>query len=114
MEAQRKGEEMKRWLLGVTLGVVLGSTAYSETPIQRLEEAPVNATTDQYEFALPAEYGRLVSVAIRAEVHHLYFEGRDGTVRIILVGPRGSVQRARSELQLLTPEVYVIPRGQAS
>ena len=105
---------MKRWLLGVALGVVLGSTAHGETTVQRLEELRVNATTDQQEFSIPAEYGRLVSVAIRAEVHHLYFEGRDGTVRIVLIGPRGSVQRARSGLQLLSPEVYVIPRGQAS
>ena len=109
---------MKRWLWGVGFGVILGSAAHGETtrhgdaPIQRLEEMRVHATTDQDEFTLPAAYGRLVSVAIRAEVHHLYFEGTDGTVRIVLIGPRGSIQRARSELQLLSSEVHVITRGE--
>jgi len=103
---------MTRWLLGLLLGVVLGSTAHGATPVQRLEEMHVKATTDQQQFSLPAEYGRLVSVAIRAEVHYLYFEGSDGTLHIVLIGPKGSIQRAKSELQLLSPEVYVITRGE--
>lgn len=102
---------MKRWLPGLALGLVVGAAAHGEPQsADRLKDVPVT-TSNNAAFKLPSDYGRLVSVAVRAEVHHLYFEGEDGTVRIVLIGPRGAIQRARNELQLLTPEVYVIKRG---
>jgi hypothetical protein len=109
----RREANMARWLLGLLLGIALGSTAHGDVAHQPLEEMRVRATTANLELALPTEYGRLVAVAVRAEVHHLYFEGPDGTIRIVLIGSKGSVQRARSELQLLTPEVFVVKRGEA-
>lgn len=102
---------MRRWVVGIVLGLALASAAHGEPQnANRLEDVLVT-TSNNAAFKLPSEYGRLVSVAVRAEIHHLYFEGPDGTIRIVLVGPRGAIQRARNELQLLTPEVYVIKRG---
>lgn len=104
---------MRRVCMGLVLGMVLVSTASGEPQGQRLVEVQVNATGNTA-FSLPPEYGQLVSVAVKSEVHHLYFQGADGAVRIVLIGPRGSIQKVRSELQLLTPEVYLIKRGRGN
>ena len=104
---------MKRWWLGVLVGMMAGSAAYA-TGRQPLEELRVQATTAQEEFAVPGSYGRLAAVAIRAEIQYLYFEDAAGTIRIVALGPKGSVQRARSGLQLLTPDIFVVPRSTAS
>lgn len=106
---------MPRWVFGVLLGLLIGSTAYGaygELSSTRLEDVRV-AAANNAPFEIPREYGRLAGVAVRGEIHHLYFEGADGSIRVVLIGPRGSIQRARNELQLLTPDVFLIPRGSA-
>jgi len=95
---------------------------YLETSLHRMllesmsseHSARMNAmrnATDNATFSIPPAFGRLVSVSARGEVQYLYFEGEDGAIRMVLIGPRGAIQRARTELQLLTPEVYLIKRG---
>ena len=104
---------MRRVCMGLVLGMVLVSTASGEPQGQRLAEVRVNAT-DNTTFSIPPAFGRLVSVSTRGEVQYLYFEGEDGAIRMVLIGPRGSMQRARTELQLLSPEVYLIKRGRGN
>ncbi|MBI4596806.1 MAG: hypothetical protein HY737_00200 [Candidatus Omnitrophica bacterium] len=101
---------MRRWLMGAALGAALSSLVYAATEREKLQEITVNTVNDA-PFIIPPEYGRLVSVVAKSEVQYLYFEASDGTVRIMLVGSRGAIQRASSELQLLTPEVYVMKRA---
>jgi hypothetical protein len=102
---------MRQLALGLVSGLLLASTAHSQEPrIQRLEEAEVG-TISGTTFAVPAGYGRLVNVVVDSEVHHLYFEDADGTIRVVLVGNRGAAARARNPLQLLTSTVHVIERG---
>jgi hypothetical protein len=62
-------------------------------------------------FKLPESYGHLVDVVISSEVHYLYFEDGAGTIRVVLIGPRGALPRARTQLQLLSSDVYLIQRG---
>ena len=103
---------MKRWFIGIIVGLLIGSTAHGDMVRQPLEEVDVKPMTANQQFVLPTSYGRLVNVAMRSEVQYLYFEGADGTIRIMLLGPKGSTQRAKSDLQLLTPEVFVVRRGE--
>ena len=104
---------MRRLWLGLVLGLVIGTLVHAEERKARFEEVPIS-TANNETFQIPPEYGHLVNAAVRADVHYLYFEASDGTVRIVLVGPRGAIQRARNELQLLTPEILVIKRGRES
>ena len=103
---------MRRALIGLLLGMMLGATAHGEEPKEELklrESALENIRGNP--FKIPASYGRLVSVVASSEVHYLYFEDGEGNIRVLLVGPRGAVQRSRNPLQLLTPEVQFIERG---
>ena len=101
---------MKRLVIGLALGVLLGSSAHAEVEKVKLEEVAMTSINNEA-LEIPNEYGRLVNAALRADVHYLYFEAPDGSVRVVLIGPRGAIQRTRNELQLLTPEVLLIKRG---
>ena len=102
---------MRRLLIGLAFGMMLGSTGHAEEPpagkLNELTVEPVGHAS----FKLPERYGRLVNVVISSEVHYLYFEDQAGTIRVVLVGPRGAVPRSRSPLQLLSSDVYLIKRG---
>jgi len=103
---------MKRWWLGMGLVMVLASTAQGEG---RDEQGPLTdvmvETFGRAAVKLPTEYGRLVNVVVSSEVHYLYFEGEAGEIRVVLLGPRGAVPRARAPLQLLSTDVYLLKRG---
>ena len=102
---------MRRWLLGLAIGMMLGSTGHAEELANsKLSELAVE-TIGHATLKLPERYGRLVDVVVSSEVHYLYFEDQAGTIRVVLVGPRGAVPRSRSQLQLLSPDVYFIKRG---
>ncbi len=78
-------------------------------PPEKLTEVALTAASGAT-FKIPAEYGRLVNVVVSSDVHYLYFEDDEGTVHIVLLGPRGAAQRSRSAPQLLSPEVFRIER----
>ena len=104
---------MKRLLLGLALGVLLGATAHGEERAERPEKL-VDAeikTVSGNSFTIPERYGRLAGVVLNSEVHCLYFEDGAGAIRVVLLGARGSAQRARNPLQLLSPDVFLIKRG---
>ncbi|MBI3330650.1 MAG: hypothetical protein HYZ96_00900 [Candidatus Omnitrophica bacterium] len=103
---------MKRWVLGVILGVALASAAQGQEEADRLTETPME-TVGRTAFSVPKAYGRLAAVVERSEIHHLYFEDGQGVIRVVLLGPRGAAARARNALQLLSSDVYVIERGHA-
>lgn len=107
---------MKRLIMGVAAGLMLGAAAYgqgNENPESaRLEEVAVNAGS-RATFAVPPEYGRLADVAVNSGVHYLYFEDSQGVIRLVLIGPRGAVPRSRLDVQLLSPQVYVVERAAA-
>ena len=100
---------MKRVVLGLILGLMAGSTVHGQEEMTVLKEAGME-TIGRALFEVPKRYGQLVSVAVSSEIHHLYFQDGAGKIRIILVGHRGAVQHARSPIQLLTPDVYVLER----
>ncbi len=101
---------MKRWLAGVGLGILLGWIPQVAAQAgEMLDELLIPAARGET-LNIPSAYGALVSVAVSSEVHHLYFQDKQGTIRIVLVGPKGAVQRARHGLQLLSQDVYVIER----
>ena len=103
---------MKRWWLGVGLGMVLASTAQGEGLD---EQGPLHDVTvetfGRTAFKLPTEYGRLVNVVVSSEIHYLYFEDPAGAIRVVRLGPRGAVPKARTPLQLLSTDVSLIKRG---
>ena len=102
---------MKRWVVGVAMGILLGRCAQAaDAPAVKLTDVPIE-TISSGAFSLPQSYGRLASVVISSEVHYLYFEDGAGTVRVLLVGPRGAAQRSRNALQLLSPDVFLLKRG---
>ena len=103
---------MRRVLLGLVCGIALASRAHGDEPpaVSRLSEVTVE-TTGRTPFTLPSRYGRLVNVVVSSEVHYLYFEDPGGTIRIVLIGPRGAVSRSRNQLGLLSPDVAFIKRG---
>ena len=103
---------MRRVLLGLVLGLLLSTAAQGQESAARLDEVPME-TYGRTAFKLPDTYGHLVSVVVDANVHYLYFEDATGTIRVVLVGPRGAVPRSRSPLQLLSSDVYLIKRGEA-
>ena len=103
---------MRRVLLGLLLGLLVGTAVHGEEPKEELkltESAVGNIRGNP--FKIPTSYGRLVSVVANSEVHYLYFEDGAGNLRVVLVGQRGAVQRSRNPLQLLTSEVQLIERG---
>lgn len=103
---------MREWTIGLVVGMVLGVAAVGAAqpePEAVLRQAAVGAPRGAT-LAIPPQYGQLVSVAVTSEVHYLYFQDAGGTIRIVLVGAPGAVQRARQGLQLLTNEVYTIER----
>ena len=93
--------------VGLGLSLAWSSVGFSQT--SQLQEIQVSASRNA-SLVVPPEYGRLVSVVADSEVHHLYFEDSQGTIRVVLVGRSGAVQRARQNFQLLTRDVYVIGR----
>ena len=103
---------MRRVLLGVLLGFLLGSTASGEeTPPESVLTEVTMGTFGRTAFKVPEEYGRLIQVAVSADIHYLYFEDGAGTIRIVPIGQRGAAQRSRSPVQLLSSSVFVIERG---
>ncbi|PIQ84765.1 MAG: hypothetical protein COV75_00555 [Candidatus Omnitrophica bacterium CG11_big_fil_rev_8_21_14_0_20_63_9] len=107
---------MKRLILGLAAGLMLGAMAYGQDDdalqSARLEEIAVGAGS-RATFAVPPEYGRLADVAVNSGVHYLYFEDSQGVIRLVLIGPRGAVPRSRLDVQLLSPQVYVVERAAA-
>lgn len=104
---------MKRVLVGLILGFVLASRAFGQSEEPRLAEIPIAADRGA-SLVIPREYGHLAEVAVTANVHYLYFEDGEGTLRLILVGPRGSATKIARELQLLGAETYTIKRRAGS
>jgi len=104
---------MKRILVGVLLGIVASSTAQGADRQEQLTDLSME-TLDKEPFVLPTSYGRLVAVTVDSEVQHLYFQDDTGAVRIVLVGPRGAASRARSAMELLSQDAYLIKRGPSS
>ena len=100
---------MKRVVLGLILGLMMGSTVHGQDEVSVLEDVGMQ-TVGSTLFAVPKQYGRLVNVAVSSEIHHLYFQDGAGKIRVVLLGRRGSVQHARSPIQLLTHDVYVLER----
>lgn len=99
------------WLVCGVAVWSLGVSARAEEAV-RLSDEPVE-TIDHKVLTVPRDYGRLVNIVISNDVHYLYFEDEAGTIRIVLVGPRGALPRARAPFQLLSPEAKVIKRGVA-
>ena len=103
---------MRRVLLGVLLGLAVGATAHSEEPPQESVLSEVTmGTFGRTTFKVPESFGKLVQVAISADIHYLYFDDAAGTIRIVPVGQRGASQRSRAPIQLLSASVFVIERG---
>ena len=100
---------MRPWAW-VLVGGLLCAAAVQAAERQRLQDVRVTSTTNE-PFSIPPVYGHLVSVVVKSEIHYLYFEDNTGTIRIVLLGPRGSAQKARNDFQLLTPEVFLIKRS---
>ena len=103
---------MRRVLLGILLGLLLGATAHGEeAPEESVLTEMTMGTFGRTAFQVPESYGVLVQVAVSSDVHYLYFEDAAGTIRIVPVGQRGAAQRSRAPIQLLSSEVFVIKRG---
>ena len=103
---------MTRWLIGLML-VAVGAAAARAAEPARLSDESVE-TIDHTLLTIPRDYGRLINVVLSNEVHYLYFEDEAGTIRMVLVGPRGALPRARTPFQLLSPDVKVIKRSSAA
>ena len=101
---------MKRILVGVLLGIMVSATAQGADRQEQLTDLAME-TLNKEPFILPASYGRLVAVTVDSEVQHLYFQDEAGAVRIVLIGPRGAASRARSAMELLSQDAYLIKRG---
>ena len=102
---------MKRVLMGILLGLMLGSAAKVAhgTNEQRMSEVQIDAV-DAGALEIPGAYGRLVDVAVSSGVHHLYFQDSQGYIRMVLIGPNAAAQKARHTIQTLSDKVYVIKR----
>lgn len=94
------------------LGLVVASAVQGEEPAESLRETPIE-TVGRATFAVPPGYGRLAEVVVDSEVQYLYFEDQLGTIRVVLIGPRGAAPRARTPLILLSPDAYVVKRAAA-
>ena len=103
---------MRRVLLGVLLGLAIGTTAHGEeAPQESVLSEMTMGTFGRTAFKVPESFGRLVQVAVSSDIHYLYFEDEAGTIRIVPVGQRVAAQRSRAPLQLLSAGVFVIERG---
>ncbi len=100
---------MKRVVLGLILGLMMGATVHGQERVALLKEVGME-TIGSSLFEVPKRYGRLVNVAVSSDIHHLYFQDGSGRIRIVLLGRRGAVQHARAPIQLLTNDVYVLER----
>ena len=105
------GLRMKRILMGILLGLMLGSAAKVAhgTNEQRMSEAQIDAM-GAGALEIPSAYGSLVDVAVSSEIHHLYFQDSQGEIRVVLIGPHAAAQKARHAIQTLSDKVYVIKR----
>ncbi len=103
---------MRRWVLGLLLGIIVSSIAegQDEARYEKLMDLPME-TVGRTLFHVPASYGQLVNVVVSSDVHYLYFEDQDGTIRVITVGLGSASSKARRPLQLLSPDVHLIKRG---
>ena len=100
---------MKRIVLGLILGLMMGSTVHGQEGVTVLNDVGMESVGSAL-FEVPKRYGRLVNVAVSSDIHHLYFQDGAGRIRIVLLGRRGAVQHARAPIQLLTSDVYVLER----
>ena len=103
---------MKHLLLGIILGVGLAMVVQAAEQ-ERMRDVAVTSAKGAA-VVIPPDYGHLVSAVNKAEVQYLYFEAADGTVRIVLLGTGSALQQARTSLTLLTSDVYIMNRHQAS
>ncbi|MBN1587048.1 MAG: hypothetical protein JW937_06440 [Candidatus Omnitrophica bacterium] len=76
------------------------------------QESPVKLSKD-VELKVPPEFGNLVAVTQDSEIHHLYFQDSQGTIRIVRVGQPGASVKSRRPMDLLSPTVHVLNRGPA-
>ena len=103
---------MRRVVLGILLGLLLGATAQGEeVPQESVLTETTMGTFGRTAFKVPESYGTLIQVAVSSDIQYLYFEDGVGTIRIVPIGQRGAVQRSRAPLQLLSSDVFVIERG---
>jgi len=75
-----------------------------------LEETPISLRGST--ISIPRSYGRLVDVVENNQIHYLYFEDAEGMIRIVLVGQRGTGVKANQELEMLSSNVYLLPRNE--
>ena len=103
---------MRRWVLGLLLGIIVSSIAEGQDDArqEKLTDLPME-TVGRSLFQVPASYGQLVNVVVSSDVHYLYFEDQDGTIRVVTVGLGSASSKARRPLQLLSPDVRLIKRG---
>ena len=102
---------MRYATLWMAFGILLTLTPFvlAEEQKSLFEEIPLAAGRGT-SLSIPPEYGELISVVESSEVHHLYFQDRTGTIRVVLIGPKGAAQKAKYGLQLLSNKVYTIER----
>ena len=106
---------MRYLLLGIIAGFGAATLAHGQMQKESMKLEEVTISRGDYEgLTIPRAYGRLVSVAVTADIHHLYFEDTDGTIRIIRLGPSSAGQRGRYETELLSADVYMVPRERAA
>ena len=102
---------MRRLMIGLCAGLAVAATVYA-APQEKLHEIEVKTASDEA-FVISPDYGRLVSVVTKSEVQYLYFEAQDGTIHIVLMGTRGALQQARSQMQLLTTDAFAVKRRES-
>ena len=103
---------MKQWWVALMLVLVVAAAVRAEEPV-RLSDEPIE-TIDHKILTVPRDYGRLINIVISNDVHYLYFEDEAGAIRIVLIGPRGVLPRARTPFLLLSPDAKVIKRSAAT
>ncbi len=89
-----------------------GPLSITEASAANLDEVPLAFKGST--IAVPRSYGRLVDVVESNQIHYLYFEDSEGVIRILLVGSKGTSVRANQQLEILSPDVYIIPRDASS
>lgn len=106
---------MRHVLIGMLVGFGSATLAYGQMrpDAPELQELLISRG-ERNGLTIPRAYGRLASVAVTADIHHLYFEDADGVIRIVRIGPGSAGQRGRYETELLTPDVYVVSREPAA